>query len=617
MTQARRPHRNEMVGKALLLLVTAACWLFTATGVASAHAALLTSDPVPGSVAKVAPRQVTLVFGESVRLFDDSIRVIAPDGRRVDAGTPQNLVGEQNAGRVALREDLQPGSYTVAWRAVSADSHIISGAFVFAFGHTSATASVPAVRAAPAISMLYGTARALGYVGYALTVGTAGFVLVCWPAGANHRGVRRLLLAGWITLTTATASALALSGPYQSAGTFSQMFDTSLLSGTLHTPIGGALAQRMVLLAAVGPFLWLLCSQLGRELSPLHERREEAASKQRDIRRGLTAAGVVLAGAIAVNWASAGHAAEGIQVPLALLSDSLHLLSMGLWIGGLVALLVTLKPSPGPKGPTAASVDRFSVLAESCVAVLVVTGIYQSWRGLGSWGAMTGSGYGRLLLLKVGAVVLLVALGALSRRHLVRQRASASARSSAPSRQVVPGTVRVLERADTAPVINPDDPRRLRRSVAAETAVAVIVLAVTTLLTNSAPGRSQAVAAPGSVRPADIRTAVPYDTGGAGPDASGRVVVSLRSAPDTGASQLTAEVINADGRAARVAEVRMAFTLPSRDVGPLRVVLSSVGAGRWTTPAVQLPFPGDWQMAVTVRSSDIDEATRTTSLRIG
>ncbi|MDF9817150.1 FixH family protein [Streptomyces sp. SPB162] len=600
-----------------MLLAAAVCWLFTASGTAAAHAALLTSDPASGSVVKSAPRQVTLVFGESVRLFDDSIRVIGPDGGRVDAGAPQNLVGEQNAGRVALRKDLRPGSYTVAWRAVSADSHIISGAFVFAFGHTSATAPVPAIRAAPAISALYGTARAAGYVGYALTVGGAGFVLVCWPAGASHRSIRRLLQAGWTTLLAATASALALSGPYQSAGPLSQMFDTSLLIGTLHTPIGSALAQRMILLVAVGFFVWLLCGQLGRMPDPQQQRREEAASKQRDIRRGLAAVGLVLSGALAVNWASAGHAAEGIQVPLALLSDSLHLLAMALWIGGLATLLVALKPIARQQLPTPTSADRFSVLAESCVAALVVTGTYQSWRGLGSWEALTGSGYGRLLLLKATAVVALVTLGSLSRRHLVRQRNIEAQRSSAPLRPVVARTVRVLERADPATGAVGDDTRRLRRSVMAEVAVAGVVLAVTALLTNTAPGRAQAVATTANTQPADLRATVPYDTGGTGPDASGHVLVSLHSTPTTGTSQLKAEVTNAEGRPARVAEIRVAFTLPSNDIGPLRVSLRPAGAGRWTAPAVQLPFPGEWQLAVTVRSSEIDEATGTTTLRIG
>lgn len=44
--------------------------------------------------------------------------------------------------------------------------------------------------------------------------------------------------------------------------------------------------------------------------------------------------------------------------------------------------------------------------------VLTATGIYQSWRQVGSWSALTGTGYGQLLLVKVGLVAVLVGVAA-------------------------------------------------------------------------------------------------------------------------------------------------------------------------------------------------------------
>ncbi len=63
---------------------------------------------------------------------------------------------------------------------------------------------------------------------------------------------------------------------------------------------------------------------------------------------------------------------------------------------------------------------RFSRLAFASVAVLVVTGVYQSWRGLGSWDALAGTTYGRLLTLKLVAVALLLGAAAVSRRWTAR-----------------------------------------------------------------------------------------------------------------------------------------------------------------------------------------------------
>ena len=56
---------------------------------ASAHAALVGSDPGNGTVVPDAPNRVTLSFSESVQLLAGKIQVLAPDGSRADQGDPQ------------------------------------------------------------------------------------------------------------------------------------------------------------------------------------------------------------------------------------------------------------------------------------------------------------------------------------------------------------------------------------------------------------------------------------------------------------------------------------------------------------------------------------------------
>ena len=114
----------------------------------------------------------------------------------------------------------------------------------------------------------------------------------------------------------------------------------------------------------------------------------------------------MLAVGLTLTWAAAEHASAGIQVPVAMVSSVLHLLAMSVWLGGLAALLTLLQAAePLP----ASTVARFSRLAFISVAVLTVTGVYQSWRGLGSWDAFTGTSYGRILIAKLCAVALLLA----------------------------------------------------------------------------------------------------------------------------------------------------------------------------------------------------------------
>lgn len=108
---------------------------------ASAHAALTGSDPQDGAVVATAPTQITLTFSEQVALGTDSIRVLDPSGKRADTkAAPRDLhSGSTVKYGVALRDGLGNGTYTVAWQAVSADSHPVSGAFTFSIGAPSET----------------------------------------------------------------------------------------------------------------------------------------------------------------------------------------------------------------------------------------------------------------------------------------------------------------------------------------------------------------------------------------------------------------------------------------------------------------------------------------------
>ncbi|MFD0571142.1 FixH family protein [Kitasatospora gansuensis] len=317
-----------------------------------------------------------------------------------------------------------------------------------------------------------------------------------------------------------------------------------------------------------------------------------------------------------------------------------HLLAMALWLGGLTTLLLALRNGVGPR-----AVELFSRLAFGAVAVLVLTGVYQAWRGLGSWGALVDTEYGRLLLIKTGAVVAMVGVAWFSRGWVARLRsgpAVAPAQAAAPAKAAVAdGTdpVRAAQLArqraarDEATVRQERDgtPARagLRRSVLVEAAVAVVVLVVTTMLTNTPPGKvAEAVAAAPGSSPAGTPAAgasvvpgktvelkLPYDTGGRTPNAKGTATVALNPA-DVGLNNVRLALTDTAGQPVEVPEVELAFTLPDRDLGPLPVTLKAEGPGRWSGTG-QLPLAGNWVLSVTVRSSDIDQVTEVKPLKIG
>ncbi|MDT6987552.1 copper resistance CopC/CopD family protein [Streptomyces lusitanus] len=569
--------------------------LLTGTAPASAHAALRASDPEDGSVVKAPPTHITLTFTESVGLLEDSFRVYGPDNRRLHMEEPEHAAGSADTARAALPRDLAEGTYTVAWRVVSADSHPVSGAFTFSVGKPSPTPpAAPAGQAEhPVTKSLYDTGRYLAYIAAALLIGTAAFAALCRPPDPGP--LRAPLLFGWWTLLVTTAALLILRAPYEKGTSPAPVPALSAFPDTLSGRPGLALLSRMALLLTAALLVPVL---RGRPL------------------RIRVAAGAAFSVALALTWASAEHASAGIQVPVAMTSSVLHLLAMACWLGGLTALLLTLHRATTP--PPHATVARFSRLAFTSVTVLVVTGVYQSWRGLGSWSALTETAYGRTLTVKLAATVFLLLAAALSRRWTallaVPQEAGERVPALVGAAGPPPGP-RTTDMTTAAPEAL--HRRALRRSVLAEVVVAVVVLLVTTVLTGTLPSRAEAEAAKApepqvAGLPGAQALTVPYDTGT--PGGSGTVQLTMDPGR-VGENGLQAVVFGPQGALIFVPEVRVTFTLPAKDVGPIDAGLTDRG-GYWATNDLTLPLEGAWTMKVTVRVSDIDQVTVERRVRI-
>ncbi|GAA2449415.1 copper resistance CopC/CopD family protein [Streptomyces lavendulocolor] len=645
-----------------LILATAALLGSVLSGTASAHAALTGSNPKDGAVVATAPKDVTLTFSEQVAMGDDAIRVLEPSGKRADTGELRDLcAGAVVKYGVDLHSGLPEGTYTVAWRAVSADSHPISGAFTFSIGAPSkTTVALPKEEAGGGVvGVLYGIARYVSYGGFVLLVGGAAFVLACWPRGAAVRPLQRLVVRGWAALTAATLALLLLRAPYTGAD-----FGPGSLGAVLETKTGAALVSRLLLLGAAALFVAVLFGAYTRP-SPTTTLPDGASSRlpdpggdegeKKDLTFGLAIGGTVVAAGIAGTWALSEHASAGLQPLVAMPVDILHLLAMAAWLGGLAALLVALYREPSVEG---SAVRRFSRVAFGSVVVLAATGVYQSWRQVGSWSALTGTAYGRLLLLKVALVAVLVAVAWLSRRWTRRmaetavaaapEDAAGDAEDGQEAGDAEAGKDTEAGGGAAVPVTVPDDPERaaqlarqravlaaarakrardadperagLRRSVLAEAGVAVVLLAVTTVLTTTEPGRTVEEAgaaqtsAPAAVPDRPLDLTLPFDTGGV----NGKGTVRLTLDPGrSGRNAMHVYVDGPDGRPLDVPELKVAYTLESKQIGPLPVLPERVAAGHWSSTAVQVPMPGEWKLQVTVRTSDIDQTTIDKNVKIG
>ncbi|MEJ8636042.1 copper resistance protein CopC [Streptomyces sp. MS2.AVA.5] len=627
--------------------------LLTAASPAAAHAALTGSNPKDGAVVATAPTEVTLTFSEQIAMGNDSIRVLEPSGKRADKAKIRDM---STGGKVGYGVDLLPGlpdgTYTVAWQAVSADSHPVSGAFTFSIGAPSETeVALPDDEAGGGlVGLLYDIARYAAYAGFVLLAGGAAFVLLCWQRAASVRPVQRLVAYGWVTLTASTLAMLLLRTPYTGSGKLANAFDLSGLRDVLETKTGAALVSRLLLLGAAALFIAVLFGA--------YAKREDATEKK-DLTFGLAMGGTVVAAGVAATWALSEHASTGIQPTVAMPVDVLHLLAVAGWLGGLATLLTALYRAPSIE-PSA--VHRFSRVAFICVVTLTVTGLYQSWRQVGSWSALTGTSYGQLLLAKVALVVVMVGVAWVSRRWTAQLAEAKQAEQS-----VLTEEPETAEAAEPAAVTVPDDsattaagsggqgegadPERaaqlarqqaavataakkkardadpvrsgLRRSVLAEAAVAVALLAVTTVLTSTEPGRTEEEAAritgssaqgADAPAPGPAEITLPFDTGGR----NGKGTVRLTLGPASpGANEMHLWLTDPAGKPMEVPEVKVSFTLVAKQIGPLPIRPDRLPAGHWSAAAVQIPMPGAWQVQVTVRTSDIDQATIDKNVKIG
>lgn len=621
----------------LVLVASVLALLFGGAGPALAHTALSGSDPADGSVLETPPRQVTLTFTESVSFPDAALRVLSPANERVNPRPAQHADGKGNTARVELSDKLPEGTYTVAWRVISADGHPISGAFTFSIGKPSGTAATVATGSPDdtVVGRIYGLFRYVAYSGLALLVGAAAFILVCWPPAAALRPVRRLLVVGWATLAVATVALLLLRGPYETAGPLTSAFDLTQLGRTATGKPGVALVARLVLL--------LTAAAVVRWHPAVRPARDDDGSQPSDFSVRVRLAGAVLALGLAFTWATAEHASAGPQVPLAVPVAALHLVAMGVWLGGLITLVIALRDrGPDVRPLPAPAVGLFSTLAFRAVAVLVGTGVYQSWRQVGSWEALATTSYGRTLVVKVAAVVLVLYVASYSRRWAARllhepvpaeevqgtpeteevrvaQLVGASgspAASVGGSSPAAPAEARAGDGAGPSPVEESQRYRRsLRRTVAVEAVLGVVVLAITTLLTGTQPSRAAAAesasVAVGQEPQVKVVT-VPFDMGTA--NHRGQVQITL-SPGRVGENTVEAVVFSGDGGLATVPELRLTLTQRELGIGPLDAKLTNQ-KGYWATYDLRVPTPGEWTLDITVRTTDIDQVTVHGNVRI-
>jgi putative copper resistance protein D len=137
--------------------------------------------------------------------------------------------------------------------------------------------------------------------------------------------------------------------------------------------------------------------------------------------------GVVFIGTLA--WSGHGGATPGAAGYVHTCADILHLVAAAAWIGGLVPLVMLMRSALPVDDPsrmvTVAALQRFSNLGLVSVAIILTTGVVNTWVLVGGVDGLTNTDYGRLLLLKVTLFLAMLGFAAVNRLRLTPKLAAA------------------------------------------------------------------------------------------------------------------------------------------------------------------------------------------------
>jgi copper transport protein len=402
-------------------------------GAASAHATLTHTSPsfqqrLPGS-----PRFVQLRFDQSVKALPDAITVYTAKGNVV-SGTVKP--GKDLRVVTVPVQRLARGAYTVRWRVVSADSHVVSG--VFTFGVRVRAPPATAAFGASGPSTREHIVRWLYFLSLALVAGGLGFRLLIvrgpLPAKVERRfyhvvgaGAVGVIEVGILAFLLRAEDALQLPFGNFIYGDLSPIATLRFGRAFVAMTLGFALVCALLFLA------WLFDRTI------------------------LLWPAFLLSVGFASGLSLSGHSAvDAGSSWLSELADWAHLAAASLWVGGLVQLAFVVWPLAPELRKTAFL--RFSRLATVLIAVLLAAGTYLSILRLPHLHDLWSVSYGQVLLVKLGLVSVALLWGAV--HHFVVRPA--------------------LERG-AAPFAG------LPRSLIGESAVGVAILLVAAVLVESKP----------------------------------------------------------------------------------------------------------------------------------
>ena len=333
--------------------------------VALGHATLVRSDPADGAVLAAAPREVRLVFDDTIRT-ESGVKAVRNGGSSILAGSPR--IENDRTLVIPLARGLGRGDYTVLWRALSDDGHPVAGIITFGVG-TGRARPQPALALPGGRSPLEIVERWLFLAGVLAASGAALFTLTLRRAAEPPQA---LFFVAFVLVAAGGAA----------------LVERTSLSTRFGAVVAGA-----AIVAAIGSMI------------------AAAARRYPRIAPGTWVIALVLLPAPSLS----GHALDRGRPWFELPVDILHVAASSVWLGGLLALALHMRRVDA----AAARVRRFSALALSSVGVIAATGVIRAFAELTAVSHVWTTSYGRWLVVKSALLMSLIGFGWVNRYRLI------------------------------------------------------------------------------------------------------------------------------------------------------------------------------------------------------
>ncbi|MGE7767601.1 copper resistance protein CopC [Peribacillus sp. NPDC096540] len=369
---------------------------------ASGHASVISSNPSPNEAMDTLPEKISIQFSEDIQPAFHSLEVFSQDGSKIQIQDSKISEKSEKILEARWKGSIDEGIYYIKWRVVSSDGHPIEGTIPFQFGDSAAVSDQESSEMNAGFpNSINVFLQSFQYISFAALTGILFFQLSLMKDSRLFEASRRARLYLWLSYAGLAFSiffSLPLKVTIDAGVGWTDAFNVSYIKEVLNATNFGTIwiVEILILLLLFLVIYFMLENSLNKSLPFLS---------------------FIIIASLMVCKASTGHTAAVPNQVLAVLMDFLHLLSMALWLGGLMALLVILpgladRQIEDKKTFYWSIIQRFSRWAFLFVIILIVSGIYSSLQHVPTIHSLLNTTYGQLLLWKISLMFIMIILGA-------------------------------------------------------------------------------------------------------------------------------------------------------------------------------------------------------------